>query len=130
MAFEVKGEATVGRAAGCEITLDDTFISQMHARLSLGESGVVLEDLGSTNGTWVNNQRVTEAELQPGDLVRVGFTELEFLGNPEPAMPVLPTDAALAGFNPSQTIAFRAKDLRTPPPAERRKRFRDRKSVV
>jgi pSer/pThr/pTyr-binding forkhead associated (FHA) protein len=78
MAFEVKGEATVGRAAGCEITLDDTFISQMHARLSLGESGVVLEDLGSTNGTYLNRQKVTSASVvQPGDHIQVGGTIME-----------------------------------------------------
>jgi hypothetical protein len=76
--FEIKGEATIGRAAGCEITLDDTFISQMHARLSLGESGVVLEDLGSTNGTYLNRQKVTSASVvQPGDRIQVGGTILE-----------------------------------------------------
>ena len=80
MAFEVKGEANIGRAAGCEITLDDTFISQVHARLPLNEAGVVLEDLGSTNGTYLNRQKVTSASVvQPGDQIQVGGTVMELL---------------------------------------------------
>ena len=80
LAFEVKGEANIGRAAGCEITLDDTFISQVHARLSLNEAGVVLEDLGSTNGTYLNRQKVTSASVvQPGDQIQVGGTVMELL---------------------------------------------------
>ncbi len=76
--FEVKGSATLGRAAGCEITLDDTFVSQMHARVSLTDVGVVLEDLGSTNGTYLNRQRVTSATVvQPGDQIQLGGTVLE-----------------------------------------------------
>lgn len=76
--FEVKGEATLGRAAACEITLDDTFVSQMHARISFTESGVVLEDLGSTNGTYLNRQKVTSAAVvQPGDQIQLGGTVLE-----------------------------------------------------
>ncbi len=77
--FQVKGSATLGRAAGCEITLDDTFVSQMHARVSLTDVGVVLEDLGSTNGTYLNRQRVTSATVvQPGDQIQLGGTVLEF----------------------------------------------------
>ena len=78
MAFEVKGEATIGRAAGCEITLDDTFISQVHARISLSESKVLVEDLGSTNGTYLNRQKVTSGSVvQPGDQIQVGGTIME-----------------------------------------------------
>ena len=77
--FEIKGTATLGRAAGCEITLDDTFVSQFHSRLSLTDAGVVIEDLGSTNGTYLNRQRVTSATVvQPGDQIQLGGTVLEF----------------------------------------------------
>ena len=74
----VNGELTIGRAAGCEITLDDTYISQMHARVSPGEHGVIVEDLGSTNGTYLNRKRVTApVVVSPGDRIQVGSTITE-----------------------------------------------------
>lgn len=72
------GTLTIGRAAGCDITLDDTFISQVHARVGIGESGVVIEDLGSTNGTYLNRKRVTApVVVSPGDAIQVGSTIME-----------------------------------------------------
>lgn len=74
----VNGELTIGRAAGCEITLDDTYISQLHARLFDSESGLVVEDLGSTNGTYLNRQRVTApVVVGPGDRIQVGSIVME-----------------------------------------------------
>ena len=74
----VNDELTIGRAAGCEITLDDTYISQLHARLFKSESGLVVEDLGSTNGTYLNRQRVTApVVVSPGDRIQVGSIVME-----------------------------------------------------
>ena len=74
----VGGELTIGRAAGCEVTLDDTFISQLHARIAPSDSGVVLEDLGSTNGTYLNRKRVTApVVVAKGDRIQVGGTIME-----------------------------------------------------
>lgn len=76
--FEVMGEMTIGRAAGCQITLDDTYISQLHAKVSPGETGVVIEDLGSTNGTYLNRQRVTTPILGgAGDRIQLGGIVME-----------------------------------------------------
>jgi hypothetical protein len=76
--FEVTSTLSLGRAAGCEITLDDTFVSQLHARVTRTPSGVVVEDLGSTNGTYLNRKRVTApVVMQSGDVVQVGSTVLE-----------------------------------------------------
>jgi len=76
--FAVSGTLSIGRAAGCEITLDDTFISQVHARVTRGQSGVVIEDLGSTNGTYLNRKKVTApVVVQTGDVIQVGSTVLE-----------------------------------------------------
>lgn len=76
--YEVVGEMTIGRAAGCQITLDDTYISQLHAKVSPGENGVIIEDLGSTNGTYVNQQRLTTPALgAAGDRVQLGGIVME-----------------------------------------------------
>ncbi|MEM7272039.1 MAG: FHA domain-containing protein [Actinomycetota bacterium] len=76
--FEVMGEMTIGRAAGCQISLDDTYISQLHARVSPADAGVVIEDLGSTNGTYLNRQRVTTPVLgASGDQLQLGGIVME-----------------------------------------------------
>ncbi|MDH4113234.1 MAG: FHA domain-containing protein [Actinomycetota bacterium] len=74
----VSGNMVLGRAAECELALDDTYISQQHARLFAKDGSWYVEDLGSTNGTFVNDQRLASpAMVQPGDRVRVGTTVLE-----------------------------------------------------
>jgi len=76
--FEVMRELTIGRAAGCQISLDDTYMSQLHARVSPSNDGVIVEDLGSTNGTYINQQRVTAAvEARAGDQVQLGGIVME-----------------------------------------------------
>ncbi len=76
--FEISGEATIGRAAGCQISLEDTYMSQLHARVSPGGHGMVIEDLGSTNGTYLNRQKVTGAVIgQPGDRLQLGGIVME-----------------------------------------------------
>ena len=74
----VSGNMVLGRAPECELALDDTFVSQQHARLFAKNGSWYVEDLGSTNGTFVNDQRLSSpAMVQPGDRVRVGTTVLE-----------------------------------------------------
>jgi len=69
---------TIGRAPECELRLDDTYTSQQHARLFAKNNSWFVEDLGSTNGTFVNEQKLAApAMLQPGDTVRVGQTTME-----------------------------------------------------
>lgn len=74
------GQITLGRAPGNTITLDDEFVSSHHARIfrdtATGQRGI--EDLGSTNGTVVNNQKLTGATLLPARVpVRIGATTFE-----------------------------------------------------
>lgn len=77
--FTVADEMTVGRAAGCGVSLpDDTFVSQLHARIYRRDGDVFVEDLGSTNGTYLNDKKVTSAvPLRRGDRVKFGRTTLE-----------------------------------------------------
>lgn len=77
--YAIGTEVTVGRAGGCAISLpEDTFVSSLHARVYVSDGGVLVEDLGSTNGTFVNQTRVTTAlPLARGDRLKVGGTVLE-----------------------------------------------------
>jgi hypothetical protein len=72
-------ELTIGRAAGCHVSLpDDTFASSLHARVFGRDGSVYVEDLGSTNGTYVNGVRLAAPTvLRPGDQLQVGNTVLE-----------------------------------------------------
>jgi pSer/pThr/pTyr-binding forkhead associated (FHA) protein len=77
-AYPLGNEASIGRAAGCQITVDDTYVSQIHARVFTRDGQWLVEDLGSTNGTWMNRQKVAgPVILEPGDRVQVGNTVLE-----------------------------------------------------
>jgi pSer/pThr/pTyr-binding forkhead associated (FHA) protein len=70
--------ADIGRADGCAIRLQDTYVSQVHARLAGKDGTWFVEDLGSTNGTYLNDRKVVApVEVHAGDVVRVGKTVLE-----------------------------------------------------
>lgn len=77
-AFPLIGELSIGRAAGCQITLDDTYASQIHARVFARDNQWQVEDLGSTNGTWLNRHKVAGAMvMKPGDVLQIGNTVME-----------------------------------------------------
>jgi hypothetical protein len=74
---QIDSAIVVGRDADTGIRLDgDEFASARHARIEPRTDGVWVEDLGSTNGTFVNGKRITAERLQAGDVVRIGQTEL------------------------------------------------------
>jgi len=77
--WPIGDEVTVGRAAGCAISLaDDTYVSTLHARVFRGPDGVRVEDLGSTNGTYLNRAKVgAPVVVNRGDRLQVGNTTLE-----------------------------------------------------
>ena len=72
---------TVGRMPECTITLNDANVSRNHAEIRPSDSGFVVIDLGSTNGTKVNGQRVVERELHDGDTVTFGATTLTYVSS-------------------------------------------------
>jgi len=77
-AFELQEEQTVGRAAGCQISLDDTYVSQLHARVFQKDGSWFVEDLGSTNGTYVNSKRVSSPlAVKRGDQIKIGAVVME-----------------------------------------------------
>ena len=80
MEYEIGDGAVLGRGDQAEIRLDDPFASGRHARLTRQGPVVVLEDLGSTNGTFLNEELVGGPQpLHQGDRVRIGDSEFTFV---------------------------------------------------
>ena len=76
--MRLAGAVDIGRSERCAIRLDDTYVSQMHARLYGDDGTWYVEDLGSTNGTFVNDRKVERtSEVHSGDVVKIGKTLLE-----------------------------------------------------
>jgi pSer/pThr/pTyr-binding forkhead associated (FHA) protein len=77
--FSVDGSKTIGRASDTDIPIEDQFASGKHARVFESDGGYFLEDLGSTNGTFLNGQRVGSTErLREDDRIRIGDTEFRY----------------------------------------------------
>jgi len=76
--LEVEDVTVLGRSPEADVLLDDPYASEFHMRLVAQENGMVLHDLGSTNGTYINGRRVTApTTLRRGDTIQVGKTVME-----------------------------------------------------
>jgi hypothetical protein len=73
-----KGTVTIGRLPECDVVVSDPGASRRHATITLQEGEYVLTDLGSTNGTFVNEEPVGQQVLADGDRIMIGTTTLEF----------------------------------------------------
>ncbi len=74
----LSGTIQIGRGSQCDVRPDDTYVSQLHAKISDRNGSWVVEDLGSTNGTYLNQRKVTAPTgISPGDRIRIGKTVLE-----------------------------------------------------
>jgi hypothetical protein len=92
--YLTKDRTTLGRKAGNDIVLDNLVVSGSHCAFELkGLADVYIEDLGSTNGTFVNNKRVKRQQLNDGDTIAIGHFRIQFL-----------TASGESGFG--QTTAF------------------------
>jgi pSer/pThr/pTyr-binding forkhead associated (FHA) protein len=68
---------TIGRAARADFVVDRALVSRLHCRVTAGPEKLEVEDLASTNGTFVNGKRVERAQIAVGDLLRIGRIELK-----------------------------------------------------
>ena len=73
-----EGKITIGRDAGCDIQLEDEAISRHHVRVLTLMGDAFLEDLGSSNGTYVNGKLTQKCALNDGDVIQIGQKELRF----------------------------------------------------
>lgn len=87
-ALVLKKEVTVIGREGADIVLDDAEVSGSHCQIQILGGHYHLFDLNSTNGTFLNGQKILKSRVVPGDLIRVGSVEFRFgLGREEPARP-------------------------------------------
>jgi len=71
--------ASIGRSSGSDVFLDDVTVSRSHAKIESTSSGFSLKDSGSLNGTYVNNDSITEHVLHSGDQIQIGKFHLLFV---------------------------------------------------
>ncbi len=108
----LEGTLDVGREDGIALALTDGEVSRHHARIEPQDNGAVLHDLGSTNGSYVNDQPVAGSQrLRPGDRVRMGLTVLELRSSEQVAR-----QASAVGVVPQ--ITQLEADVLRPVPAE------------
>jgi len=77
--LDLSGGVTLGRADGADIRVEDQFASSNHARIYQRGEYMYIEDMGSTNGTYLNGRQLTSSQrLKPSDVVRIGDTEYRY----------------------------------------------------
>jgi hypothetical protein len=104
------GENFLGRGFANDFKFDDPSVSSSHCRILIGEGAVVIKDLGSTNGTFVNRAPVQETSLENGQAIRLGSVEMVFLSEAPPASsspppPPRPAAIRVARAEPAPTHA-------------------------
>ena len=77
--IDVSDGATLGRAGSADIHVEDPFASSVHARIFSRNGFMHVEDMGSTNGTYLNGRQLKKAEqLKPSDTIRIGDSEYRY----------------------------------------------------
>lgn len=122
-----EGEIVLGRSSECGVLLDSETVSRKHARVSIREGSVFIEDLGSRNGTFVNGKQVVEkVQIKPGDAVQFGDVRFELFQTPpeeartvvmsQEAVPQLSTEQAPRPIPPSPSEPPVHRVPQPPPP--------------
>ena len=79
LGLDPAGDTTIGRHPQCTLSINQPSVSRRHARLWMEDGRWYVEDLGSSNGTYVNNRRITKQELDEGDDLRCGDFKLNYV---------------------------------------------------
>ena len=103
------GTNLIGRSAASDFPINDASVSSSHCQIILSETGAVIKDLGSTNGTFINHAPVQMAALQPGQRIHLGSVEMLFESDTPAAVPVVPKVVALAVAKPADAHPAPAK---------------------
>ncbi len=102
--FSIRGNMVVGRSSECDICIPSEEISRRHARLSLVPDGVMVEELGSSNGTFINGRRMAGAALlKPGDELRIDVVRFLLIVPGKEAVHLTPVPGAPAGGGAAPT---------------------------
>ena len=108
----------IGRSAGADIRVDHETVSRAHAELVGDVARVELRDLGSANGTWVNDKRVKDARLADHDLIKIGATIFKFLSGTnverayyEEIYRVMTVDGLTGAYNKSYLMEALAREV-------------------
>ncbi len=87
--FPIAGEIIIGREATCTIVVLERQVSRYHARITVKEDGILLEDLGSKNGTYLNGEIISEpVMLQDGDVLQVALVQQFVYLNSDATLPL------------------------------------------
>lgn len=118
-----EGKTTVGRLPDNSLQIDDGSVSSRHAEIVFEGDSFHLHDLGSTNGTFINGEQVTDAVLRHGDEVRFGVVETVYHG--EEASPDQPLPATTSATAEAAKMSSRPADFVCSSPIPKNVRSKD-----
>jgi len=103
--YELKVDrTTVGRVSDNTFEIPEASVSSHHAEILLRGTDIVIRDLGSTNGTFINGEKITEAVLKPGQILKFGTVELRLDTGDGPPSPAGQGNTAAAAARPKQFL--------------------------
>lgn len=107
-----QGSLTLGRSPACGVSIPDDSVSGTHCQIVAQGDSVIVKDLGSTNGTFLDGEPIMEAAVTPGQRLRFGFVEAEVITDPPkaPARPALRVNLEDAAPPPPSTSASYVPD--------------------
>jgi pSer/pThr/pTyr-binding forkhead associated (FHA) protein len=111
--FELKAEkTTVGRVADNAFEISEASVSSHHAELTLRGNDLLVKDLGSTNGTFINGEKIAEGVVKPGQILRLGMVEMRLetgaSASTKPKQPLDQTRVIPQGVKLDELVAQRA----------------------